>query len=123
MNMQVETLDRANNHKDSLDKAIGQGRTPNKLSITIKPLVIRKDNPELVTKWERATKEAERKSMSVLNEHLTKITSETNTKIRQDTKAVYTKLKAIDKTKAKIALKEKLKIAEQERPKTKKRER
>lgn len=93
-------------------------RTPSKLAITVKPLVIHKDHPDLIQKWEKATKDTEKKLIGILQEHLTKLTMETNDKIRKDTKSTYAKLKSIDKATAKITLEEILKVAEEERKDT-----
>ena len=54
----IENLERANVHLDSLKAAKLKGRTPLKLRITIKPMVIEKERTEFQKAWKQATKSA-----------------------------------------------------------------
>ena len=65
----VDTLDRANGHLDALKAAKTRGRTPLKLRITIKPMVIEKDRPEFQAAWEQAIRNCENLLINTLIEH------------------------------------------------------
>ena len=92
----TDTLDRASNHKEALSKAIARGRTPARLRITIKPMVIEKDDPKFISQWETAIRECEQKLATVIIDHLKTTADKTNVAIRTTSKETFQKLKNID---------------------------
>ena len=68
----TDTLDRAKSHLAALQKAELQGKMPVKLAITIKPLVIDKEDSQFMAEWNSAITEAERSLMKTLQSHLTR---------------------------------------------------
>ena len=53
----TELLDRATSQLESLSNAKSKGRTPIRLCITIKPLVVRSEDEDLKIKWAQACKQ------------------------------------------------------------------
>ena len=74
---ETDTLDRAKSHLASLNRAEVRGRTPAKLSITIRPMVIDKDNPEFKAEWNKAIEAAEKSLLKTLQTHLNKVDNNT----------------------------------------------
>ena len=111
----VDTLDRAYSHLDALKAAKMRGRTPLKLRITIKPMVIKKDRTEFQTALERAIRNCKNLLLNKLIEHLKTNAMKTNNKIRATTKVTWTKIKAIDLDQVKSTLEEALKECKYER--------
>ena len=96
----VDIHDRAMSHQEALSKAMSRGRTPTRLKITIKPMVIDKEDPQFVAKWETAIRQSEQKLANILIEHLKETATKTNLAIRELGKETLT-LKAIDPSRAK----------------------
>ena len=92
----TDTFDRASNNQEALSKAITRGRTPAKLRITIKPMVIEKDDPKFISKWETAIRDCEHKLATVIIDHLKETADKTNLTIRTTSKETFQKLKTID---------------------------
>ena len=82
----IDTINRATSHREALQKAMEKGRTPQKLSINIKPLIMQKEDPEFKKNWEVAIKESEHKLIDTLIRHLTGVIIDTNRALRQDYK-------------------------------------
>ena len=114
---EIDTLDRAQSHLESLNRATGKGRTPAKLAVTIKPLVINKDDPIFKREWDQAIKSAEKGLLEALTKHLKRIITESNDNIRNRTKLAFANLKKLqqDSASCKLAIEEVLKTAEEER--------
>ena len=74
----VGTLDRATGHKESLTRAVQRGRTPAKLRITIKPLVMNREEPKFTTAWDRAVRKCETTLVKVITDHLDNTVLNTN---------------------------------------------
>ena len=66
----VDSLDRAKGHRTSLGQAKQRGRTPAKLQISIRPMVVNRENPEFQGNWERAVKQSEGILLDTLINHL-----------------------------------------------------
>ena len=79
-------IDRANNHKTFLDRALRTEKIPPKLEITIKPLVMKKDKALFQIKWNTVVKAAEETLIKCLIEHLEDILSKTNEELQTSTK-------------------------------------
>ena len=92
----TDTFDRASNHQEALSKAIARGRTLAKLRITIKPMVIEKDDPKFISKWETAIRDCEHKLATIIIDHLKETADKTNLTIRATSKETFQKLKTID---------------------------
>ena len=97
----VDIYDRASNHQEALSKAISRGRTSTRLTITIKPMVIDKEDPEFVAKWETAIKRCEQKLANTIIEHLKNTATKINLAIRALGKNTFQTLKVIDPSRAK----------------------
>ena len=111
----TQILDRATNHLKSLQSATSDQRTPAKLRITIKPLVIQKDDPTFVTDWNNAIKTSEMMLCKSLIDHLNRVISSTKDEIRDMTDKTYLKIKKIDPTNAKTVIKTGIHQAEADR--------
>ena len=113
----TDKLDRARNHLDSLTQAVQKNRIPNKLRINVKPLVIDKENPTFVRKWNDAIRRAELELTKNITEHLQDVIQQTNAIIRENIEETYHALRAADITidEAKRALEETLKQADSAR--------
>ena len=92
---ETDTLDWAKSHLTSLNRAEVRGRIPAKLSITIRPMVIDKDDPEFKSEWNKAIEAAEKSLLKTLQTHLSKVISKATDKIRQLAKQLITKIKTI----------------------------
>ena len=113
----TDKLDRARSHLDSLTRAVQKNRIPNKLRINVKPLVIDKENPTFVRKWNDAIRRAELELTKIIIEHLQDVIQQTNAIIRETTEKTYHALRAADITidEAKKALEDTLKQADSAR--------
>ena len=111
----VDSLDRAKGHKLSLDQAKQRGRTPSKLQITIKPMVVNREDPEFQRDWDKAIKESEGILLGALQTHLDKYIQNTNQKIRETAKRTWLDIKAIDKDKASPEIQKALQQCEEQR--------
>ena len=89
----TDTLDRAENHKTFLTRALRTEKIPPKLKISIKPLIMKKDDPVFQNKWNQAVKQAEHTLIECLVEHLEDIMLTTNKDLRESTKEILRKLK------------------------------
>ena len=69
----TEVLDRATAHLTALTKAESRGKTPAKLTITIKPMVIEKEDPQFKADWAKAIAESEKSLVQTLKNHLSKV--------------------------------------------------
>ena len=85
----TDKLDRARNHLDSLTQAVQKNRIPNKLRINVKPLVIDKENPTFVRKWNDAIRRAELELTKNITEHLQDVIQQTNAIIRENIEKTY----------------------------------
>ena len=110
----VDSLDRAKGHKLSFEQARQRGRTPNKLQITIKPMVVNRDNAEFQSDWDKAVKKSEGILLDALQTHLGKFIQTTNERIRETTKQTWLEIKAIDKDRASPAIKTALQQCEEQ---------
>ena len=70
-------------------------RTPVKLRINITPVVIDKEHPDFVTKWDRAIKQCEVTLIQTLVDHFNGVMKKTNVAIQTLTKEAYQGLKKI----------------------------
>ena len=111
----IDVLDRASSHQEALSKAAARDRTPARLKIQIKPMVIDKDNPTFMANWEKAVRECERKLTETKIDHLNNTAEKTNLTIRATTKQTYGNLKTIDPDGATDILKQALADAEEKR--------
>ena len=111
----VDSLDRAKGHKTSLGQAKQKGRTPAKLQISIRPMVVNRDNPEFQRNWERAIKQSEGILLDTLTNHLDSFIQSTNEKIRETAKETWLKLRRIDASRAATLLKDALQQSEEGR--------
>lgn len=94
----TETLDRAKSHLEALTNAVQRDRIPNKLRITVKPLIINREDPELEDpefqrEWQKAIKQSETKLVGCLQNHLRKVIQTTNQEIRDDSEKAFNKLR------------------------------
>ena len=87
----MDTLDRAENHKRV--RALRTEKIPPKLKLTIKLLIMKKEDLEFQAKWNQATKQAEHTLIRCLVEHLDNIMETTNSELQGSTKETPTKLK------------------------------
>ena len=69
----TEVIDRATGHLESLEKATSRVRTPTKMAINIKPLVLNRDNEQFKTEWQAAIAESEKKLMKTVTDHLKRV--------------------------------------------------
>ena len=111
----IDVLDRASSHQEALSKTAARDRTPARIKIQIKPMVIDKDNPTFVANWEKAVRECERKLTETIINHLKNTAEKTNLTIRATTKETYGNLKTIDPDGATDILKQALADAEEKR--------
>ena len=111
----IDVLDRASSHQEALSKAAARDRTPARLKIQIKPMVIDKDNPTFVANWKKAVRECERKLTETIIDHLKNTAEKTNLTIRATTRETYGNLKTIDPDGATDILKQALADAEEKR--------
>ena len=111
----VDSLDREKGHKLSLDQAKQRGRTPNKLQIAIKPMVVKSEDPEFQRNWDKAIKESEGILLDALQTHLDKYIKMTNEKIRKTAKQTWLNIKAINKDKASPEIQKALQQCEKQR--------
>ena len=85
------------------------------MKITIKPMVIDKDEPEFVAKWELAIRQCEQKLANTIIEHLNNTATNTNLTIRSLGKDTFQALKAIDPSRAKEVMERTLEEAQTKR--------
>ena len=113
----TDTLDRASNHLEALQKARASERTPAKMKINIQPLVIQQEDDTFKQEWQAAIKQGEAKLMETVQKHLGRIIQKTKIDIRRTMGETYQKLQTIatDKTTAKNRLEEVLKTANKDR--------
>ena len=74
-------------------RALRTEKIPPKLKLTIKPLIMKKEDLEFQAKWNQATKQAEHTLIRCLVEHLDNIMETTNSELQGSTKETPTKLK------------------------------
>lgn len=112
----MEVLNRARAHLQSLQKAEAQGKTPAKMAIAIKPMVLEKDDSRFKTEWAAAIQDAERNFSKTIQSQLTRVVNKTTDKIRTNVRQTICKLKiSLDNASAKLAVKEAIREADQER--------
>ena len=87
-------------------------RTPSRLQIDIKPMVIDKDNPDFVASWDKAIKECENCLVQTILDYLKSTVTKTNLAIRATTKEAYQNLKKMQPSGAAQAVKQTLEEAE-----------
>ena len=94
-------------HLTALQKAESRGKTPAKLAITIKPLVIEKEDAQFKTEWNSAIEKAEKSLIQTLQSHLTRVVDKTTQKIKMTAKETIRKIKQFhDGTTAKSLMEE-----------------
>ena len=108
----IDIQDRASNHHESLSKAMARRRTPTKLQIDVKPMVVDKDDPDFVASWNKAIKECENRLIQTILNHLGNMITKTNLAIRATTKEAYNSLKTLQPAGAAQAVKDTLEEAE-----------
>ena len=86
---------RTKSHLAALRKAESRGKTPAKLSNFIKPMVLDKDDPQFIAKWNSAIIESERSLMRTLQSHLTRVVDKTTHKVHTTAKQTMRKIKQI----------------------------
>ncbi|MCY4327356.1 MAG: hypothetical protein OXC53_07200 [Rhodobacteraceae bacterium] len=112
----TDIIDRANNHKSFLEKAVRTEKIPPKLKISIKPLIMKKDDPSFQISWNTAVKSAEESLVKCLIDHLDTILTQTNEELRASTKETLSRLKRLNPIQeAKDKIKETLDQAQDER--------
>ena len=112
----TDIIDRANNHKGFLEKAVRTKKIPPKLKISIKPLIMKKDDPSFQIAWNTAVKSAEESLINYLIDHLDTILTQTNEELRASTKERLAKLKKLNPDQeAKDKIKATLDEAQEER--------
>ena len=111
----VDSLDRAKGHRTSLGQAKQRGRTPAKLQISIRPMVVNRENPKFQGNWERAVKQSEGILLDTLINHLDSFIQSTNEKIRNEAKDTWQRIKQIDASRAATLLQEALQQCEENR--------
>ena len=111
----VDSLDRAKGHRTSLGQAKQRGRTPAKLQISIRPMVVNRENPEFQGNWERAVKQSEGILLDTLINHLDSFIQSTNEKIRNEAKETWQRIKQIDASRAATLLQDALQQCEENR--------
>ena len=89
---QTETMDRANNHLESLTKATERDRIPNKLRINVKPLVVNGNNPLFQREWSEVIAESLTKLIATLQRHFSRTARAANLKIRELTEEARNRL-------------------------------
>ena len=88
------------------------------ITITIKPLVIEKEDPTFKAEWNSAIEAAEKSLMVTLQNHLTRVVDKTTRKIRKTAKQTIKKLKQIhDDSTAKSIIEETITEADNDRKK------
>ena len=103
------TLDRATKHLEPLQAATEKGKTPNKMKINVKPLVIQKDDAQFQSEWNEVITTSEKAMVQCLMAHLIRIATTTRNNIREESNKAYLKLKQLDPTNAKSTLEEAIK--------------
>ena len=111
----TELIDRATGHLESLENARSKGRTPARLRITIKPVVVRGDDDNFKIKWAQACKRAELLLIQVLLDHLQNVIRETRDALRDISGQTYKMFKTTNADTAKDNIEEALKTANSER--------
>lgn len=115
------TLDRATNHKEALQSSLAKGKTPNKLQINIKPLVVNREDLAFISKWNQITKQCETDLTNCLINHLDKVAEESRQQIRSVCNETYMEIKKKnDPTTAKAMVVEAIRQAEDTRETTRK---
>ena len=90
-----ETTDIIDRAKNFLTKAIRTEKIPPKLKISVKPLIMKKDDPSFQIAWNTAVKSAEESLVNCLINHLD-ILSQINEELRASTKETLSKLKRLN---------------------------
>ena len=111
----TELLDRATSHLESLLIAKNKGRTPARLRITTKPVVVRSDDSDLQLQWAQACRKGELLLIEVLINHLEKVVRETRDILRDVSGQTYKELKRADASNARQNMEEALEKANTER--------
>ena len=111
----TELLDRATSHLELLLLAKSKGRTPARLRITTKPVVVRSDDDDLKLQWAQACRQGELLLIEVLINHLEKVIKETRGILRDVSGQTYKEFKKANATNAKENMEEALKRADTER--------
>lgn len=111
----TELIDRATSHMESLENAKSKGRTPTRLRITTKPVVVRSEDSDFKIKWAQACKRAELLLMQVLLDHLQNVIKETRDALREISGQTYRMFKNANADTAKNNMEEALKTANSER--------
>ena len=88
----TEILDRATNHLESLTRAMEKGNTPAKLRITVKPLVVKADDPLFQKEWADAITDAQSKLITTIQRHLGRTARTANLQIREETDKIRIQL-------------------------------
>ena len=115
----TEDLDRATSHLESLRKAITRGRTPTGLKITLRPMVMHRDDPTFTRDWDETIRKSENEITTSIIKHLQRIVENRGNTIRENTKKCYKAIKTINPEKAKLEIEETLKMADEARQKKK----
>ena len=111
----VEVYDRAASHRESLQRSLERHRTPFRLKINVQPMIIEKDHPDFISRWDRAIKQCEEKLLQTLIDHLDSFMEKTNLEIRATTKQAFLSLKTIQPSGAKETIQETLEEAQMTR--------
>ena len=102
----VDVYDRASSHRESLSASMTRHRTPAKLKINVTPVVIDKEHPDFVNKWDRAIKQCEATLVQTLVDHLNGVMEKTNVAKQTLTKETYQGLKRIHPSGAKETIRD-----------------
>ena len=115
----TEDLDRATSHLESLRKAITRGRTPTGLKITLRPMVMHRDDPTFTRDWDETIKRCENEIITTIIKHLQRIVENRGNTIRGNTERCYKAIKTINPNKAKLEIEKTLKMADEAHQKKK----
>lgn len=108
-------LDRANNHAESLQSSLAKGKIPNKPQITVKPMVINKEDPTFTSEWSQLIKQNEVAMINCIVRHLQRVADTTRKEIRSESNKAFTNLKRLDPDNARAILEEAIKQADETR--------
>ena len=111
----TDILNRAVSHLEALANAKSKGRTPTRLRITTKPVVVHSKDEDFRFKWAQACRRAELMLIEVLLNHLEKVITETRSALRDTSGQTYKELKQANATDAKRNMEEALQTADMER--------
>ena len=83
----TDLRDRADNHLESLNRAVRKGRTPKGLTVDVQPNCVKKEDPTLKSEWTTCKATAEHGFTNILTRHLERVSKDTHVLCRTHIKA------------------------------------